>query len=40
MREHFERRAAEDDRRDAVAAMRGHDDEVTAFDAAVSMIAR
>jgi hypothetical protein len=31
MREHFERLAAEDDRRDAVAAKRGHDDEVTAF---------
>ena len=31
MREYLDRLAAEDDRGDAVAAMRGHDDKVTAF---------
>ena len=31
MREHLDRLAAEDDRGDAVAAVRGHDDKVTAF---------
>ena len=31
MREYLDRLAAEDDRGDAVAAMRGHDDNVTAF---------
>jgi hypothetical protein len=31
MREYLDRLAAEDDRGDAVAAMGGHDDEVTAF---------
>jgi hypothetical protein len=31
MREYLERLAAEDDRGDAVVAMRGHDDKVTAF---------
>jgi hypothetical protein len=31
MREHLARLAAEDDRGDAVAAMRGHDDKVTGF---------
>ena len=39
MREYLDRLAAEDDRGDAVAAMRGHDDNVTAFRLAVSMIA-
>ena len=31
MREYLDRLAAEDDRGDAVAAVRGHDDKVTAF---------
>ena len=31
MREYLDRLAAEDDRGDAVAAVRGHDDQVTAF---------
>jgi hypothetical protein len=31
MREYLDRLAAEDERGDAVAAVRGHDDEVTAF---------
>jgi len=31
MREHLDRLAAEDDRGDAVAAMRCHDDKVAAF---------
>ena len=31
MREHLDRLAAEDDRGEAMAAMRGHDDKVTAF---------
>ena len=39
MREHLDGLAAEDDRGDAVAAVRGHDDKVAAFRAAVSMIA-
>jgi hypothetical protein len=43
MREYLDRLAAEDKRGDAVAAMRGHDDEVTSFrlpDGASSTILR
>ena len=31
MREHLDRLTAEHERRDAVATMRGHDDEIAAF---------
>jgi hypothetical protein len=40
MREYLDGLAAEDDCGDAVAAMRGHYDEVQPFNTAVSMIAR